>query len=205
MVEAGQPDLHRPRVVEARVGAEVGREPLGQRRQPLHPLRPVEERRRAGDEQVQTRETAGVDLVDELAQRVEGLVADVAAHPLQRLDLVEHEQQARVAGVAQHGEQPLEEAQRPEVVEVAPDAGRALGGRGHLRLAAHPGDQAIGGGAVPAVDRRAVAAQGLGEDRRPAADVRQPLLQQPVDRRCQRRPDLQRPERARRRGRRPPG
>ena len=64
--------------------------------------------------QVQPGEAAGVDLVDELPQRVQRLVADVAADPLQRLDLVEHEQQSRVAGVAQHGQQALQEASAPK-------------------------------------------------------------------------------------------
>ena len=78
-VEAGQADLHRARVVEARVAGEVGVQPLGQRRQPLHALRAVEEGRRAGDDQVQAGEAPAVDLVDQLAQRVERLLAHVAA------------------------------------------------------------------------------------------------------------------------------
>ena len=109
-MKPGQPDLDGARVVEARVGGEVGGQPLGERREPLHALRAVEERRRAGDDQVQAGEAAGVDLVDELPQRVERLVAGVGADPLQGLDLVEHQQQAGVAAVAQHGEQALQEA-----------------------------------------------------------------------------------------------
>ena len=80
-VEAGQPELDRAGVVEPGVGAEVGGKPLGERRQPRDALRPVVERGRAGDQQVQAGEPAGVDLVDELAQRVQALVADVGRGP----------------------------------------------------------------------------------------------------------------------------
>ena len=43
-------------------------------------------------------------------------------------------------------EQPLQEAERGEVVEVALDPGRALGRGGHVRLAADPGEQRLRGG-----------------------------------------------------------
>ena len=73
------------------------------------------------------------------------LVAGVGADPLQGLDLVEDEQQPGVAGVAQHGEQALQEAEGPEVVEVAPDPGGPLGGGGRRAAAAEPGEQPVGG------------------------------------------------------------
>lgn len=69
----------------------------GSRATPL----PVVERRGAGDDDEQAGKTARVDLVEKLAQGVEGLIADVAAGTLQRLDLVEDEQQSGVPGVAQ--------------------------------------------------------------------------------------------------------
>ncbi len=52
-VEALQSDLDGAGVVEAWVAAEVGVEPLGERRQPLHALGAVEERRGASDDEVQ--------------------------------------------------------------------------------------------------------------------------------------------------------
>ncbi len=180
-VEPGQPQLHRARGVEARIGGEVGGQPLGERRQPLHALLAVEERRRAGDDEEQAGEAPGVDLVDELAQRVEALLPDVAAHPLQRLDLVEDEQQAGVAAVAQHGQQALEEAQRGEVVEVPAHAGGPAGGRGHRALPAEPGDERLGGGGVAGEPGAAVAAQGGGERRSGPRDRGEPLLHQLVD------------------------
>ena len=94
-------------------------QPLGQRRQPLDALRAVEEGRRAGDQRVQAGEAPGVHVVDELPQRVERLVADVAADPLQRLHLVEDDDQPGIAAIAQDRQQALEEAQRPVVVESA--------------------------------------------------------------------------------------
>ena len=130
----------------------------------------VEERRRAGDQQVEAGEAATVDLVDELAQRVERLLAHVGPHPLQRLDLVEDQQETGVAGVAQDREQPLQEPERAEVVEVAPHAGVAPDRRGHVRLTAEPRDQTLGGRLVPVELRVAIAAQG-GCKRRSRADT----------------------------------
>ena len=92
--EARQADLDGARAVEPRVGLEVDVQPLGERLQPLHPLRAVEERRRAGDEQVQAGEPAPIDLVDQLPQGVEALVPHVAADPLEGFHLVEDHQQA---------------------------------------------------------------------------------------------------------------
>ncbi len=182
-VETGQPELHRPRVVEARVGGEVGGQPLGERRQPLHALLAVEEGRGAGDDQEQAGEAAGVDLVDELPQRVERLVAGVGAHPLQGLDLVEDQEQPGVPAVAQDGEQPLQEAQRAEVVEVAAHPGvRRADGGDRLWLAAEPGEDSFGGGRVPVERGAAVAAQGGGEGRRGPGDAASRSLQQLVDR-----------------------
>ena len=101
-VEAGQPKLHGPWVVVPAVGAEVGRQALGQRRQARDPAGSVVERRGAGDDEEQPGEPAGVNLVHQLPQGVQRFVADVPADPLQRLDLVQHQQQPRVACVAQH-------------------------------------------------------------------------------------------------------
>jgi hypothetical protein len=70
---------------------------------------PVEERRRAGDDQPQAGETALVDVVDELAQRLQALVPGVGAHALHRLDLVEDDQEPAEAGVTQHDQQPGQE------------------------------------------------------------------------------------------------
>ena len=106
----------RARIVEPRVGREIGREPLCQRWQPRDAARAVVERRRPGDHQEQSRVTAGVDLVNELPERVERLIPHITAHALQRLDLIEHQQQAGMTGVPQHHEQALQETHRAEMV-----------------------------------------------------------------------------------------
>ena len=116
------------------------------------------EGRRAGDDQQEAGETAGVDLVDELTQRIECLVAGVGAYSLQGFHLVEDEQQAGMAAVAQHGQQALQEAHRGEVIEVALDPGRSAGRRGDVRLTAEPGGHAIGGGMVARGGGRPIAA-----------------------------------------------
>ena len=180
-IEPGQAQLHRARRVEAWIGGEVGRQPLSERGQPLHALPPVEERRRPGDHEEQPGEALGVELVDELAQGVQALLPDVAAHALQRLDLVEHEEQAGVTAVAQHGQQSLEEAQRGEVVQLPAHAGGPAGGRGHRALPAEPRDERLGGGGVAGEPGAAVAAQGRGERRSGPRDRGEPLLHQLVD------------------------
>ena len=185
-VEAGQPDLHRPRVVEPRVGGEVGGQPLRERRQPRHPAGPVVERRRPGDDQEQPGVAPGVDLVQELPQGVERLVPDVTADPLQGLHLIQHQQQPGVARVAEHFEQPLQEPHRAEVVELAPDPGAPLGRGRDVRLAAQPGRERVGPGAVAGHHRRPVGPQRLGEGGRAHRDRGKPPFQQRVHRLVQR-------------------
>ena len=87
-----------------------------------------------------------------------------------------------MAGVAQDREQPLQEAERREVVEVALDAGGAAGGGGDVGLAADPGEQRLRGGLVPVAGRLPVGAQRRGERGRGSGDVGQPPFQQLVDR-----------------------
>ena len=164
-----------------------------------HALRPVEERGRAGDDQVQPGKPAGVDLVDQLPQRVERLVPDVAADPLQRLHLVEHQQQPGMARVAEHVQQPLQEAQRAEVVELAPDPGAPLGRGRDVRLAAQPGRERVGAGAV--AGRHAPPGSRAAPRRRPGCARRPRPAAAPAARRPPRpaRPARVRPGRDRRR------
>jgi hypothetical protein len=86
-----------------------------------------------------------VHLVDELPKRVQRLVPGIRPHPLQSLYFVEHDEQASVPGIPQHGEQALEEPQRPEVVEVAAYSRGPAGGGGHVWLPAQPGQDRRGG------------------------------------------------------------
>ena len=95
-VEVRKPNLNCAGVVEARVAGEVCVEPLGQRRQALRALGAVVERGCRGDHDVQTGKSAGVDLVDQLAHRVQALLADVGAYSLERLDLVQNEHETSV-------------------------------------------------------------------------------------------------------------
>lgn len=102
-------------------------------------------------------------LVDELTQCVERLVPRVGTDPLERLHLVEDDEETGVPGVAQHGEQALQEAQRPEVVQVAAYACGPAGRGGDVRLAAEPCQHSRGGRLVAVGEGGPVAAQGGGE------------------------------------------
>jgi hypothetical protein len=113
-------------IVEVPIGAEVHMQPLRQRCEALHALRAVEERGRAGDDQVEPRIASGVDLVDPLPQRVQALLAGVGAHALQRFHLVQHHHQAGEAAVAQDGQQADEKVGGAEVIQVTLDARRTL-------------------------------------------------------------------------------
>ena len=145
----------------------------------MHALLAVEEGRGAGDDEEQAREPPRVDLVEQLTQGVEALLPDVAAHALQRLDLVQHDEQPGMSAVPQHRQQALEEAERTEVVEVSADTGGTPGGGGHGLL---PPSQAISASARLRHPRSdlPVAAQGRGERRRGSCDIGQPLFQQHV-------------------------
>ena len=151
---------------------------LGQRRQTLHALLPVEERGCSGEEQVQPREPAAVDLVHELAKRVQRLLADVASHALQRLDFVEDDDESGVVRIAKDGEQPLEEAECAEVVEVAPNSGGTLHGGRYVRLATEPRQQSIRLRRVTRRLRQPVLPQHSGEGRRLLRDIRQSTLEE---------------------------
>ena len=109
---AAQPDLDGARVVETGIGREIDVQPLGQRRQPLHALRAVEEGRRAGDQQVQAGEPAAVDLVDQLAQGVEALLPHVARTRWSVSTSSRTSSRPAPPGVAEDRQQPREEVQR---------------------------------------------------------------------------------------------
>ena len=141
--ERGEPDLHGPRVVESGVRLEVDVETLGERLQPLDTLRAFKERGCPGDQQVEAGESPGVDLVDELPEGVQALVADVAPDALDRFDLIQDDEHPDVARVAENREDSLEEVQGTEVVDVPFHAGESLGLRGHVGLTRQPGENSF--------------------------------------------------------------
>src|SRR5690606_29541092 len=177
-VEAGEADLDGPQVVVARVGHEVGGEPLGEGGEALHALRPVVEGGGAGDDEVEAGEAAGGDFVDELAERVEGFVAGVGAGALQGFEFVEDDEEPRVAAVAEQGEEALEGSEGPGVVEVAFDSGVAFRGGGHVGLSAEPGDERVGDGVLPFGLGAVVAAEGKGHGGAAAGDSGEALFEE---------------------------
>src|SRR5262245_64706080 len=90
-VKRGESDLNGPGIIDSGLRLKVDVEPLGQRFEPLYPLRTVKERRGPGDDEVETWKPARVYLVDQLPQGIQALVPHIASHPLDGLDLVEHQ------------------------------------------------------------------------------------------------------------------
>jgi len=95
-------NLRRTGIVEPGLGGEVGVQPLGSWRQLANPLRSVEEGRGSGDEQVEPRKPPGIQFINPLAKRIQGLVASVGADPLERLDFINDDHQPCVTGIPQH-------------------------------------------------------------------------------------------------------
>ena len=114
VVEGCETNLYGARVVEARISCEIDIQALCERLQPLYTLGTVEEGWGSSDHQIQARETTAVDLVYQLPDGVQALLPNVTSYPLQRLDLVQHEDQSGVTGIAQHHEKPLQEVQGSE-------------------------------------------------------------------------------------------
>ena len=138
-------------VVEAGVGGEVGGQPLRQRRQALHALGAVEERRCAGDHQVEPGKrpasSSSMSWRSAFERPCRGRRPACAAASRPRRAPGRARCSRRRAGTPAA----RQERQRSVVVEVALDAGGALDRRRHVRLAAEPGEQPIGGGPVAGV------------------------------------------------------
>ena len=100
-VESWKPNLDRARVVETGLGREIHVQPLRKRRQPLDALRSLEESRCSGHNEIKAWKPTDVDFVHQLAKRVQSFVADIATHTLQGLNLVEDEDHARKARIAE--------------------------------------------------------------------------------------------------------
>jgi hypothetical protein len=127
------------------------------------------------------------DLLDSQADRVQARQpVEVAVEEQVKPGLADPEgrgpePQAGVAGVAQDGEEALQEAELREVVEVALDASRSSRGGRDVGLAADPGDEGLRGGLVAIEGGLPVRAQRGGERRGGPGDVREPALHERVD------------------------
>ena len=117
-----------------------------------------------------------MDLVDQLSQRIEVLVSHIASHPLNCFHLVEHHEQALVAGVAENREHSLKEAKRAEVIDVALDAGRSLDAGSDVRLAREPCQKPVRRRLVVGHQGIVIGPQRCAKVRCHASDVGQPLL-----------------------------
>ncbi len=93
-------------------------------------------------------EPARIHLADELPQRIERLIPYIGARPLQRLDLVQYEQESWIAAITKDGQESLQETECAEVVEFALDASGPAHRAGDVRLTADPGGEALGFGRV---------------------------------------------------------
>ena len=84
-------------------------ESLRQRRKSTYPVGAVEEDRGSGDQYVEAGEPTSVEVIDELAERLETLVPTVSADSLNGLDFVEHEHETGTSTLLEHGEETAEE------------------------------------------------------------------------------------------------
>ena len=71
-------------------------QPLRKWLQALCALRAIVECAGPSDQQVESRETSRVDIIDELPQGVETLIANVASDSLDGLDFIEHQTKPRM-------------------------------------------------------------------------------------------------------------
>src|SRR6185437_10069500 len=180
VVKRRKPKLNGTRVVEAGIRLEIHMQPLGERFETPNPLWPVEERRGASYHQVQVREPASVNVVDQLPESVQPLFSHVAPHPLRRLDLVQDKHQAGVAGILEDQQEAPQEAEGGEVVHVPLDARKPLDRRCNVRLASEPSRQSFCYVVVVLSLRRPIPTQGSGKLRCRTSDVGKPLLQKVV-------------------------
>ena len=153
----------------------------------LQTLRAVEERGRSGDDEKQTGKATSVDLVDQLAQRIQTLLSNVSPDALESFHFIEHHQQSRMPRVAEHYQQTLQETQCGEVVHVTLQVRRPLDCGGDIGLASNPGDQSLRCRIVTVGLRGSIATQRRSETARGARNGIQPLLHQFIrggDQRC---------------------
>ena len=155
---------------------------LSQRRKATDPLWAVEESGRPRDHEVEAGKPAAVHLVDQLTQRVQRPIAHIAPHALERLDLIQNEDQPGTTGIPEHGQQPCQEAERGVVVDLPFHAGDPLDGSGDVRLTPEPRQKALGLRVITVRDGLAVGAKHRRERRRAAGDVFEAPLGQRIGR-----------------------
>src|SRR6516162_8762211 len=129
--ERGESDLHGPRVVESGVRLKVDVEPLGERLQALDTLGAFKEGDRPSHQEIEAGESPRIDFIDELPECVKALITNVASNALDRFNLIQDDEHADAARVPENRENPLEEIQSAEVVDIAFHAGEPLGLGGH--------------------------------------------------------------------------
>src|SRR5689334_11682283 len=88
-VESWETHLYGARIVETDLWLKIDIQTLGQRLEPLDTLGTFKEGWRTSDQHVQSRESTRVNLIKKLPQRVEALVTDITADPLNRFHLIQ--------------------------------------------------------------------------------------------------------------------
>ena len=180
-VEAAKAKLNPPRVVEASVGGEISVQPLGKRRETSDSLRTVEEGWCSRDHEVEAGVATLIDLIDQLPKRVQCSVADIGANTLQRLDLVKHEHESRVASAPKDRQQSTEEGEGTVVVEFPANSSHPLDRCGDVGLAAEPSEKSLGHGRVPGRERGPIGAEDGGQGRGLCGDGAETALSQGID------------------------
>src|SRR5207245_11217515 len=125
-------------------------------------------------------ESARVHLINKLSQRVEALVTDITADPLNRLNLIQDQQEASLTCIAEYSEDALQKIQSTKVVKVSLDAGIPFGMCCHIRLPSQPGDDALRRGYITLGLGAPISPQGRAKHRRQARHPGKSLFQQVV-------------------------
>lgn len=122
--------------------------------------------------------TTGDEIVNQLPQRVETLLATIGADALDRLHLVEHQDEPLTPGMAQDLEQPAKKPRRPAIIDFTLEPRFALRFGADIGLPHQPSDQPFPNGVLAVHARRMDPPQRRCKLRLCRTHTRQPLFQQ---------------------------
>jgi len=142
---------------------------------------PSKEGRSTRQQQVQPWIAAAIDLVDELPNRIEALLAGVRAHALDGFHLVEHENEALAPGLAEKLQEPAQEPSGRENDRDPLEPSLSLHVRCYVWLPHQPGEEPFGHRHFAGESRAMHTTKSRGKLRLGRADQIESSLQQLAD------------------------